>query len=71
MSRTQFRLLPERIALFSDENDLDYAVLSLGERVDGTATVEELGFCLLSFTPDRHRKGMKVNIIQHPNAMPR
>ena len=69
--RTVYRLLPERVALFSDENVLDYAVVALGERLDGTATLSDLGNCPLSFTPDRHRKGMNVNIVQHPNGMPK
>jgi len=69
--RSTYRLLPERVALFSDENDLDYALLSLGDRIDGAAAVADLGYCPLSFTPDRHRKGMNVNIIQHPNALPK
>jgi endonuclease G, mitochondrial len=69
--RTVFRLAPERFALFSDENDLDYAVVAIGERLDGNASLAELGYCPLSFTPDRHRKGINVNIIQHPNGMPK
>jgi endonuclease G len=69
--RTIFRLAPERCAIFSDENDLDYALIALGERVQGEAALEELGYCPISFTPDRHRKGMNVNIIQHPEGMPK
>jgi endonuclease G len=69
--RTIFRLAPERCALFSDEEDLDYALIAVGERVQGEATLEELGYCPISFTPDRHRKGMNVNIIQHPEGMPK
>lgn len=69
--RTIFRLAPERCAVFSDEQDLDYAVIALGERVQGEATVADLGFNPISFTPDRHRKGMNVNIIQHPEGMPK
>ncbi|MFC4273597.1 DNA/RNA non-specific endonuclease [Achromobacter aloeverae] len=69
--RTIFRLAPGRCALFSDEQDLDYALVALGERVQGDATLVELGYCPISFTPDRHRKGMSVNIIQHPEGMPK
>ncbi|ANN78375.1 DNA/RNA non-specific endonuclease [Bordetella flabilis] len=69
--RTIFRLAPERCALFSDEKDLDYALIAVGERVQGEAVLEELGYCPISFTPDRHRKGMNVNIIQHPEGMPK
>jgi len=69
--RTIFRLAPEHCAVFSDEQDLDYAIIALGERVQGEATVADLGYNPISFTPDRHRKGMNVNIIQHPEGMPK
>lgn len=69
--RTVYRLAPATLALFSDEAQLDYAVVALGERLDGIATVEELGHCPISFTPDRHRKGMPVNIVQHPEGLPK
>jgi len=69
--RTLYRLAPDQVALFSDEKVLDYAVVSIGERIEGAATIEELGYCPLGFAPDRHRLGMNVNIIQHPNGMPK
>lgn len=66
---THFRFDPNRLALFSPEIDgLDYALISLGSHIDGTATVDDLGFCALSNTPDRHAVGMNVNIIQHPGG---
>ena len=71
LSKTSFRLDPDRLALFSDEEDLDFAVIALGERIEGNADVAGLGYSPLSFTPDRHRKGINVNIVQHPNGMPK
>lgn len=66
---TRFRLDPNRLALFSPEvGGLDYALIALGERVDGVAVADDLGFCVLSNTPDRHAIGMNVNIIQHPGG---
>jgi len=69
--RTIYRLLPERLAIFSDESELDYAVIAIGDRLDGSAAIADLGDCPLSFSPDRHRVGMNVNIIQHPNGLPK
>lgn len=63
-----FRLAPEVFFLPSDENDLDFALIAVGERVQGAGSLAEFGYCPLSFTPDRHRLGMNVNIIQHPNG---
>lgn len=64
-----FRLDPDKIAIFSSEiGGLDYAVVALGERVEGSARVAELGCCPLSNVPNRHIVGMSVNIIQHPGG---
>lgn len=66
---THFRLDPDRLALYSPEvGGLDYALIALGERIDGGATASDLGYCPLSNTPDRHIIGMNVNIIQHPGG---
>ncbi|WP_156862104.1 DNA/RNA non-specific endonuclease [Casimicrobium huifangae] len=68
---TTFRLDPDAFALFSPEDDLDYAVIAVGSRIAGSATLDEMGWCALSDTPDRHVIGMPVNIIQHPNGWPK
>lgn len=65
---TSYLLAPQRLALFSPADQLDYAVIALGERQSGTATPEELGFCPLSDQPDKHVIGMAANIIQHPSG---
>jgi endonuclease G, mitochondrial len=68
---TVFQLAPEVCAIFSPENDLDYALVALGTRISGEATLADLGYCTLSDTPDRHVIGMNVNIVQHPNGWPK
>lgn len=70
-AQSKYRLAPERFFEASPENQLDFALVALGDRIEGNASVEELGFCALSSAPDRHRIGMPVNIIQHPNALPK
>jgi endonuclease G len=66
-----FRLAPERLALFSGEEELDYAVVAVGDRIAGEAALDDLAFCILSDSPDKHKIGMNVNIIQHPSGMPK
>jgi endonuclease G, mitochondrial len=66
---TVFALDPDRCALFSPEEELDYALVALGARHSGSQTVADFGFCPLSDTPDRHVIGMNVNIVQHPRGM--
>jgi endonuclease G len=66
-----FKLAPERFALFSKQEELDYALVALGPRVSGEAVPVELGYCVLSDQPDKHVIGMNVNIVQHPNGLPK
>lgn len=66
-----FALAPDKLALFSPENELDYALIAVGERVSGTANLEDLGYCVLSNQGDKHALGMNVNIIQHPRGAPK
>lgn len=68
---TIFKLDPDRFALFSDIDELDYALIAIGPRVRGSADITEFGYCILSDRPDRHAIGMNVNIIQHPSGLPR
>ena len=68
---TNFRLDPDAFALFSEVDQLDYAVLAVGPRLSGDVAIGDLGFCPLTDTPDRHVIGMPVNIVQHPNGWPK
>ncbi len=63
-----FRLDPLGLFLSSVADELDFAVIALGDRISGVATPDELGFCPLSPEPDKHVIGMNVNIIQHPQG---
>lgn len=63
---TSFTLDPGTFALFSNEVELDYAVIAVGSRVSGPGTLDEFGYCALSNAPDKHAIGMSTNIIQHP-----
>ena len=66
---TSFMLDPDAFCLFSDEAELDFALVAIGPRQSGQATLAELGFCPISGAPNKHVLGMKTNIIQHPNGM--
>jgi endonuclease G, mitochondrial len=68
---TTYLLEPDSFALFSDENQLDYALVAVGPLSSGTATPSDLGCCILQNSPDRHVIGMNVNIIQHPSGQPK
>jgi endonuclease G len=68
---TTFALEPNAFAEFSEEEELDFALIAIGAKVSGSAADAELGFCPLSDRSDKHVLGMSVNIIQHPNGWPK
>jgi len=68
---TTFLLDPDTFALFSVEKELDYAIIAVGRVNSGNTVLNDLGFCPLSDSPDRHVIGMNVNIIQHPRGLPK
>lgn len=65
---TVYMLDPNRFALFSPEIELDYAIVAIGRRVKGAGSAEQFRYLALSNAPDKHQKGMSVNIIQHPRG---
>jgi endonuclease G len=71
LATTNFVLAPDVFAEFSPQEELDFAVVAVGSRVNGPATLAELGFCPISDRGDKHVIGMSVNIIQHPNGWPK
>jgi endonuclease G len=68
---TTFLLDPDKFALFSSEDNLDYALIAIGARNVGDGAISDYRFCSLSDRPDKHVIGMNVNIVQHPGAWPK
>ena len=68
---TSFLLDPGAFALYSLQSELDYAIVAVGKRIAGDQSLSDFGYCPLSNTPDRHVLGMNVNIVQHPNGLPK
>ena len=68
---TDFALDPDAFSLWSPIDQLDYAVIALGAKISGPAAVTDLGYIALSNSPDKHVLGMNVNVIQHPQGMPK
>ncbi len=65
---TSFRLDPQRFFLASAQGELDFAVVAIGARTAGKASLSDLGFSPLSPEGNKHVIGMNVNIIQHPKG---
>ena len=69
---TTYKLDPSAFSQYSPLVDgLDYALVALGELIDGSATVDELGYFVLSNSPDRHKLGLPANVIEHPLGSPK
>jgi endonuclease G, mitochondrial len=68
---TEFALDPTACFLTVDENDLDFTIIAVGQRVSGLGELEDFGFCPLSDATDKHADGDFVNIVQHPNGDPK
>jgi endonuclease G len=64
---TRFKLDPDAFFLADRDTAMDYAVVALGKRVAGDATLEEIGSCPLPRNGTLHGVGTYLNIIQHPD----
>jgi endonuclease G len=65
---TRFGLDPEAFFVTDDQDDLDYTIVALSQRLAGPAELADLGCCPLSGAGDKHSLGECVNIVQHPDA---
>jgi len=65
---TRFALAPELFFVTDSEDDLDFTVVALGERVSGTGELRDFGYCPLLATDDKHVLGEFVNVVQHPEG---
>ena len=68
LAPTRFRLDPDTFFITNDQDDLDYTIVAVGERIFGSRTVKDYGCCPLIATTDKHIVGEFVNIIQHPDG---
>ncbi len=68
---TRYTLAPEFCFLTNDQDDLDYTVVALGERVMGEKSLTDFGYLPVSNARNKHQLGDLVNIIQHPDTRPK
>jgi endonuclease G, mitochondrial len=65
---SRFKIDAGAFYLSSAENDLDFALVAVGERISGPDDLDHFGFLPLSAKDDKHMLGEWVNIIQHPDG---
>ncbi len=68
---SRFALDPDLFMLSSASGEFDFALVAVGERISGPATLEQFGFCPLSAASDKHAELNFANIIQHPEGKPK
>ena len=68
---TRFLLDPNRLFLSDPTDDLDFALVAVGSKLDGDGSLEDFGFLPLLDTLDKHMKAIFVNVIQHPEGRPK
>jgi len=65
---TRFAIDHARFFATSDKDDLDFTVVAVGAREQGTKTLTDFSFCPLSDRGDKHMLGEFVNLVQHPEG---
>src|SRR5262245_20660855 len=56
---------------FSPIEDLDFTLIAIGDRIEGSKALDGLGYVPLSDAGDKHMLGELANIIQHPEGRPK
>jgi endonuclease G len=65
---TIFAFSPDEFFMRSRENDLDFTIVAIGDRVSGGNCLSDFGFCPLKEKEDTYSLGEFANIIQHPGC---
>lgn len=65
---SRFALDPDAMFISDAVEGLDFTLVAVGPRLDGTRDLAYYGHCCLSDSPDKHAVGEVVNIVQHPAA---
>ena len=65
---TRFTLAPEDFFFSSTEEELDFTIVAVGNRVFGKNELHEFGYCPLKENTQNIMVGDPVNIIQHPKG---
>lgn len=68
---TRFAFDATACFLTNSEDNLDYTVIALGERVMGGRNLASFGYLPVSSARNKHQLGDYVNIIQHPDGRPK
>ncbi len=67
---TRFALAPNVFYMdkYNEEFGLDFAVVAVGERFNGSGELADFGFCPMKDVNDKHANGDLANIVQHPGG---
>jgi endonuclease G, mitochondrial len=68
ISLSAFAFVPEVFFLSDGVEGLDFTLIAIGDRIQGTRELASFGYCALSDASDKHAIGEVVNVVQHPNG---
>jgi endonuclease G, mitochondrial len=61
---SRFELEPDEFYAASPEGELDFAIIAIGDRVQGNIDLDDLGYCTIS--TEKQEIGQSINTIHHP-----
>ena len=65
---SRYLLDPDALFVTDPVSGLDYTLIAVGNRVNGSGSLEHFGWCALSNANDKHALGEIANIVQHPDG---
>ena len=68
---TRFNLDPDKFFYTSDIEELDFTIVGVGNKLDGSLEIQDCGYIKLSDAGNKHSLGEHANVIEHPNGDPK
>ena len=63
---TKFKFASDEFFMSSTEEDLDFTIIAVGDRISGKKKLSDFGFCPIKEKENTHSLGEFINIIQYP-----
>ena len=68
INMTSFAFAPDVFFVTDGVEGLDFTLIAIGDRIQGSRDLAKFGYCALSDASDKHAIGEVVNVVQHPNG---
>jgi endonuclease G len=68
ITMTSFAFAPDVFFVTDGVEGLDFTLIAIGDRIQGSRDLASFGYCALSDASDKHAIGEFVNVVQHPTG---